>query len=111
MPTRPFELLRQARNIVMGMLPSNRELLGIRLKVAAILALLLGVLAAGAGLAAHTEQPAARVAPAPPKIVKITPGPVIDCTTPVPVKPGVQALAGLTIRQVRFSPDGKSVVT
>jgi WD40 repeat protein len=113
MPTLSLELLREVHKLVMGILPSDRELLGIRLKVTAAL-VLLGVLAAGTGLAAHTEQPAARAAraaPAPPKIVKITPGPVIDCTTLVPVKPGVQAMAGLTLRQVRFSPDGKSVVT
>src|SRR5262245_46672539 len=46
-----------------------------------------------------------------PLTVKVTPGPVIDCTTTVPLKGGGQAIHGMTLQLVGFSPDGKTVVT
>jgi WD40 repeat protein len=76
---------------------------------ARMLLLALTTLAGGA----FRDQPA-RAADTPrdaPPTVKVTPGPVIDCTTIVTLKDGRQAEYGRNIRHVGFSPDGKSVVT
>jgi WD40 repeat protein len=74
-----------------------------------MLLLALTVLACGAWRD-HPARAADTTKDAPPT-VKVTPGPVIDCTTTVTLKGGGQALYGRTVRHVGFSPDGRSVVT